>query len=211
MKVLAIGDIHTKTWIINKALDMIDDYDAIIFVGDYADDWNKQSMATIETWRLLKLFQVTNPDKVKIVIGNHDYAYLLGFNPHSSGYNPMTQMLLNTPENKALKLWLLSLPIKLSLDNVTYSHAGIADGLIEFENNTSLWNDDSPLWLRPGTRDYQNMPQIFGHTPQETCVEIKKNIWCIDTFSTYRDGTPIGDGTVLEVIDGKKFNKIKLG
>ncbi len=29
-------------------------------------------------------------------------------------------------------------------------------------------------------------------------------MWCIDTFSTTPDGTPFGDGSVLQIVDGKK-------
>lgn len=37
-RVLAIGDIHTKTWIVDKVSKVIDDYDKVVFCGDYADD-----------------------------------------------------------------------------------------------------------------------------------------------------------------------------
>ena len=51
MKVLAVGDIHTKIWIIDRVREIAENYDKIIFVGDYADDWGKQPMDTINTWK----------------------------------------------------------------------------------------------------------------------------------------------------------------
>lgn len=190
-----------------KVQKVIDNYDAVVFIGDYADDWGKEPQDTIDTWKMLRMLHMSYKDKIKLIIGNHDYAYLLNYIPNSSGFNPTTKLLLNTPENRQLLEWLSKIPITLEIDNVTYSHAGLSQ---EWEDDMPLWSDISPLWLRPDIAYYQKIPQVFGHTPTETCRELELNIWCIDTHSTYRDGTPIGDKTVLEIIDGKEFNIIKL-
>ena len=210
MKTLAIGDLHTKAQIIDKVEKLIDNYDAVIFVGDYADDWNTSPLMTIAIWRRLKELQEKYGEKVTALIGNHDYSYILSFRPYSSGYNATTQMLLSTPENKELLSWLKDLPVTKELDGVVYSHAGIDISWNGSLDDNSLWADNSPLWTRPDDTDYTDTPQVFGHTPSKTCYEVAPNIWCIDTFSTYPDGTPVGDGTVLEITDGKTFNKIKL-
>lgn len=53
--------------------------------------------------------------------------------------------------------------------------------------------------------------QVCGHTPVTTIEShLDNHIFFVDTFSTYRDGTPIGDETVLEIIDGTTFNILKL-
>ena len=206
-RVLAVGDIHTKTWIVNRVEKIADNYDRIVFVGDYADDWGKQPIDTINTWKRLKDFQDAYPKKAKFVIGNHDFAYLLSYYPHSGGFNPLTKLLLNDPENKALKKWLGAIKIKVKIDGVTYSHAGYSES---WTPQDGLWNDFSPIWVRPNEAGNYLPKQVFGHTPSETCWEVQPTVWCIDTFSTYRDGTPFGDETVLEIIDGKTFTKIKL-
>lgn len=207
MKVLAVGDIHTKQWILEAVEKAASSYDAVIFVGDYADDWNSGPLRTIETWRALKDLPVYN---TYFVIGNHDYIYINKTRTISSGYNQTTQMLIDLPENRSIKGWLESLPVTKTLDGVVYSHAGVTADWSEFSDQYDLWDAVSPLWARPNKNKYKNIPQVFGHTPSQTCWEVEPNIWCIDTFSTYPDGTPIGDGTVLEIIDGKEFNKIKL-
>lgn len=203
MKSLALGDIHTKTWIIDAAMKLVDDYDAIVFVGDYADDWDASPIRSLGTWQFLKYFQANYPDKVHILAGNHDYIYAHKTPSLQSGYNYVTQTLLNSPENKDLKDWLRDLPITLELDGVTYSHAGLT---VSYTDGNELWDDRSPLWARPQSANYKAINQCFGHTPSKTCWEVKPNVWCIDTFSTYQDGTPIGDQTVLEILDGEKFN-----
>lgn len=208
MKVLAIGDIHTKIWIINKVRQIAHDFDAIVFVGDYADDWGKAPIDTINTWKELRSFADSRKN-VHLVQGNHDFIYTHNVGTSQGGYSTGTQFMLDMePE---LKRWLRDLPIILELDRVTYSHAGITKDWSGGMHPDTLWNDVSPLWVRPDDGfEYKDMPQVFGHTPSETCWEVDRGIWCIDTFSTYPDGRPFGDGSVLEVVDGKQFIKRSL-
>lgn len=210
-KILAIGDIHTKIWIIEKVAKVINSYDKVVFCGDYADDFNASPQNTLDTWNSLNDLQVKNQSKVELLIGNHDYIYVNETPSLQSGYNPMTHYLIDAPENKYLKEWLKSLSVILEIDGVTYSHAGIANEWSGARDVTGLWNDTSPLWARPGDSiTYKKIPQVFGHTPSDTCYEVKHGVWCIDTFSTMPDGNPVGDGSVLQVIDGKKFSKLYL-
>lgn len=210
-KVLAIGDIHTKIWIIEKVAQVVNDYDTVVFCGDYADDFSASPQDTLDTWNALRDLEMNNPTKVELVLGNHDYIYVHETSSLQSGYSPKTHDLIDAPENKMLKDWLASLPVTVKIDGVTYSHAGITNEWSGAEDSASLWNDTSPLWARPNSRiTYKHIPQVFGHTPSTTCYEVKKGVWCIDTFSTMPDGTPIGDGSVLQIIDGKEFSKLNL-
>lgn len=201
MKVLAVGDVHTKLWVIDRVRKLADHYDAVVFCGDYADDWDANPIDSINTWKEVRSLKHSKPH-VRLVQGNHDYIYTNKTPTLQSGYNPKTQALIDAAENRHLRDWLHSLPITLKLDGVTYSHAGISEPW----DTTSLWCEDSPLWNRPGWHPYKAVPQVFGHTPQKTCTEVRPGSWCIDTFSTHRDGSPIGDKSLLEVIDGRLFN-----
>lgn len=215
MKVLAIGDCHTKSWIIHDAAEVIDFYDKIVFCGDYSDNFNTEPLKSIGTWKTLHTFMKSWPDKVQAVIGNHDYAYVhQEISGRSSGWDPITFTLLNSPENRFLKDWLFTLPVTFELDGVTFSHAGITEEWDGKEEVMSLWNDVSPIWARPahfgGHINYKNIPQVFGHNPSETCTEYQKDVWCIDTFSEDQNNNRIGDQTMLEIIDGKEFKKIDI-
>lgn len=192
---------------IDEAFKLIDQYDKIVFLGDYADNWNANPPATIGTWRYLKLFMESYPDKVCALIGNHDYAYIHHeISGRSSGWSPITQQLINSPENKKIKDWLLTLPIEINIDGVTFTHAGRDVNWNTSNDVRFVWSEDSPLWNRPGSTVYGPEPQVFSHTPQSTCNQLNDNVWCIDTFSEHRDNSPIGDNTILEIIDGKEFN-----
>ena len=203
------------SYVINAVAEIMNKYDTIVFCGDYADNWNAKPNESIETWRMLKIFMDANPDKVRAVIGNHDYAYI---HPEiagrSSGWNPVTYALINAPENKELKQWLLSLPPVLKVDGVTFSHAGVTDQWNGKLDVYSIWDDKSPIWARPkeygGSITYKNIPQVIGHNASKKIWNPAENVWCIDTFSEHQDNSPIGDYTVLEITDGKIFNIIKL-
>jgi hypothetical protein len=214
LKILCVGDLHCKIWIIDEVEQLVDKYDAVVFCGDYADDWGADGLESIDTWHKLYMLAEKHPGKVKPVLGNHDFIYVNKTPSLQSGYNSVTQLAINSPANRYLKEWLLSLPITLEVDGITFSHAGIAEGWDGTTEMSDLWQDHSPLWVRPSWGSYLQAPQVFGHTPQKTCTELYPKIWAIDTFSTDSDGKPLGDNTVLEIItnkNGKKsYKKIKL-
>ena len=209
MKVLAIGDVHCKIWIIKRVREIISEYDKVIFVGDYADNWNAEAIDSANTWIELNHLEFDFQEKVVLVRGNHDYIYTEKTPTLQSGFNRGTQTIINN--NPDLKEWVKSLPIVVEIDGVTYSHAGVDerwDGKLTVD---SLWGEVSPIWVRPGPdTKYKKIPQVFGHTPQLTCTELEPNIWAIDTFSQYPYEDYIGDCTALEVIDGKHFSKRSL-
>ena len=73
------------------------------------------------------------------------------------------------------------------------------DAVVEEINKlgrTEMWNDMSPIWLRPqrlGIRLYKprKLLQVVGHTPMDEITR-EKNLISSDVFSTYWDGRPIG-------------------
>jgi predicted MPP superfamily phosphohydrolase len=176
-KILAIGDIHTKIWIIEKVARIINDYDKVIFCGDFADDFNAGPQDTLNTWSYMKGLQIKNRSKVELVMGNHDYIYVNNTPSSQSGYNPMTHVLIDAPENKNLKEWLTDLPVIIEIDGVTYSHAGIASEWSGAEDVTGLWDDTSPLWARPGGSITYKIYLKYSGTPLPILV-MKSNMGC---------------------------------
>jgi hypothetical protein len=51
---------------------------------------------------------------------------------------------------------------------------------------------------------------VFGHNPSKEVWQPTPKTWCIDTFSHDQNNNPIGDQTMLEIIDGKEFNIINI-
>ena len=101
------------------------------------------------------------------------------------------------------------------IDNVLFSHGGLADEFVrryvpaKYYNDVDavvnavneldpdvMWQDLSPIWYRPQSykgRMYKprKILQVVGHTPVEQ-IEKSGNVISCDVFSTYRDGSPIG-------------------
>ena len=85
MKLIAIGDIHGRT--IWQEIIEAQSFDTLIFIGDYFDskediDPESQMVNFIEICRLKR----ANPDKVILLLGNHDYHYLDGVGEEYSDF-----------------------------------------------------------------------------------------------------------------------------
>lgn len=101
------------------------------------------------------------------------------------------------------------------IDNVLFSHAGVLNDFVEgyvpkakYDDvdavvgeinklgRTEMWNDASPIWLRPQHSKMKlykprKLLQVVGHTPVEGISRAGNLISC-DVFSTRSDGSPIG-------------------
>lgn len=202
---------------------------------DMPDDWNMEFQ--IELYK--KIFEraiefaKTYPDTLWCY-GNHDVSYPWG--RLETGYSPYAERtVLSKLEEMENSLQNSSqIAIMHRIDNVLFSHGGLTadfvqrldEGLLEADidevvaavNNASqnyLWNDESPLWLRPQYRTVNafrndSFVQVVGHTPVEKIFE-KNGIISTDVFSTYRDGTQIGESAMI-VIDSetREYEKMEV-
>lgn len=76
MRIAVIGDIHgLETW--RNIADKVSDYDRIIFIGDYVDSYH--AINQLQRQNLLDIIQFRdeNPDKVILLLGNHDMHYII--------------------------------------------------------------------------------------------------------------------------------------
>lgn len=78
MKILIVPDVHgRKFW--HKAIEMIDEVDQVVFLGDYLDPYGHEGIhfedAVMEFEDVLA-FKEDYPDKVVLLLGNHDMHYL---------------------------------------------------------------------------------------------------------------------------------------
>lgn len=125
---LVIGDVHgSKFWknIVNQHLD--EDY--IVFVGDYVD--SHHSMSDSKMLRnLLEIikFKEKYPDKVKLLLGNHDiHYYFLNSAYRGSGFNFDMMFEFNTIFKNKKHLF----QVAFMYNNTIVSHAGITNRLYQ--------------------------------------------------------------------------------
>jgi len=120
MRIQAIPDLHSKS-IWKELVDLT--CDKIIFLGDYVDDYPPTTDEQIIT-NLLDViqFKKDNPDKVILLLGNHDEQY---FNNYTgcSGYRISYAATLKSifEENRDL------FQIAYQEQNYIWTHAGISE------------------------------------------------------------------------------------
>ena len=121
MKHLIIGDLHGKDcW--KQANTIL--YDKVVFLGDYVDHWtlpdNRIYQNLVEIIELKK----NDPEKVILLLGNHDVQYLHYPNFGCSGFRPSMQRLLTMlfRENKDL------FQAAYQHRNYLFTHAGVTNG-----------------------------------------------------------------------------------
>lgn len=137
MKIIVIGDIHGRpTW---KEIDP-EKYDKIIFDGDYLDSRDPfTDEEIIENFKQIIEFKKTNPDKVVLLIGNHDIMYYdlddsyyqcSGFR---LGYAIEANKLLS--ENHSLFLAAYEIGVVGKLPYL-FTHAGVSTGWYNYNLTT---------------------------------------------------------------------------
>jgi hypothetical protein len=224
VKILVIPDVHLKPWMFQRASELMKEIsagqsvkvDRAVCLMDIADDWRQQFNLDlyVQTYDSAIKFAKEYPDTLWCY-GNHDVCYL--WNQRESGYSGIA------PWTVCEKLRILrdSLPDDSQLaylhriDNVLFSHGGLADAFvrryvpddkyndIDTVVNTingfgcgEMWQDASPIWYRPQYYEGkmykpEKLLQVVGHTPVEGITREENMISC-DVFSTYSTGEPIG-------------------
>ena len=127
MNILTIGDIHgISTW---KEVNP-DEYDKIIFVGDYVDSFDISNLSILNNLKEIIKFKEDNYDKVVLLYGNHDIQYLYDEESRykCSGYRPLMAFDLKTIFNEHKNLFQFAYQI----ENVLWTHAGV----------TRMWADE---------------------------------------------------------------------
>jgi predicted phosphodiesterase len=87
MKVLVIPDVHgISSWkeIVKDVMHMPDVH--VIFLGDYVDNYTMEPWLIMENLNDIIEFKKKHPEKVTLLLGNHDYAYLWNKSA-TSGFN----------------------------------------------------------------------------------------------------------------------------
>ncbi len=221
-KIFIIPDIHLKPNMLLVAEEILENssFDEIVFLGDIPDDWNQEFNVDLyeETFETVADF-MRRHENVFFCYGNHDVSYV--WQAMESGYSVWARDAVLDGLDKIrefLPPWKIGFIHRV--DDVIFSHAGLTkafvercfpedagdiDKLIDKINQCGekeLWRDDSPIWARPQDGNVLLYPegfmQVVGHTPVSAPQEIR-NLLTLDTFSTYRDGSNIGDARFVYV------------
>lgn len=219
MKILIISDLHGRTfW--RRVLNIIDEVDKIIFLGDYLDPYYDENIswedAVIEFKEILKLKE-KYPEKVILLIGNHDCFYMFLNFPDCSRNNYTKRNEINKLFTDNFSKFLLIYEV----DNYLFSHAGLYKEWMELCNFTldDLKNFDasknwpalsatsffrggyhsvgSCVWadIRESVKNelYTDKRQIVGHTQLQKDPYITDKICCLDCRKCFILDTETGE------------------
>lgn len=223
MKLVAIGDLHGRdTW--KKIVEGEKDADTIVFIGDYLDAWNISPGQQLTNLTEILEYKKANPEKVVLLMGNHDFQYLTE-DQRYSGYNSEYAGRFRVFLQSALDEELLQ--IAYEQDGYLFTHAGVTKtwgGHIPeylqkhmalrtnslFSRNPDSFNfypgdtsgcgesiHQSPLWVRPDSllKDFWgDMVQVVGHTSQD--------------HITYYEGPLPHKLIMIDAIEAREYLKI---
>jgi hypothetical protein len=123
-RLLALGDIHGRT-IWQKIL-ANETYDKLIFIGDYFD--SKEGITAeqqITNFKNIIQFKKSHPDKVVLLLGNHDFHYLNFSSRINSGYQKEYASSINKLLHNAIDAGLIQMAFQY--DDILFTHAGVTN------------------------------------------------------------------------------------
>ena len=157
MKILVVGDIHGRDW-----WNTIDPtrYDKIIFLGDYFDSFDISKDTQIENFIDILEFKKSLPDKIILLLGNHDIHYIHAPRYRCTGFSSRilfrARMLFD--DNK--ELFKVAYCIPYNGKSYLFSHAGVSKQWYE-ENQDII--DQVGLDLLNETDQPVTMADILNH------------------------------------------------
>lgn len=128
-KILIIPDQHgSHNWEVAK--EKINEVDFVVFLGDYFDAWHNAWPDQGENFKNICDFKRKNPDKVKLLIGNHDWSYLSGTregeNCSGHQYSKVSEIRALLRANNDI------LDIAFECDGWVFSHAGFSKTWVNY-------------------------------------------------------------------------------
>lgn len=220
-KILIVPDVHgRKFW--RKAPEMINSVDKVVFLGDYLDPYPWEDISRLDAINEFKdiiEFKRSNPDKVVLLLGNHDCAYCFDFGS-ASRYDYENEFEIKSLFKENMDIFRLY----YQEDRYLFSHAGVTNDWLktylpeyDMERFTTLttkelvpflWkislfrggydNTGSIIWSDVREEDREpTFYQIFGHTQLEKDPIIDIAYACLDVRKCFlldtEEGTMIGD------------------
>ena len=170
MKTIVLGDIHGRSnW--KLALHQENQFDRVIFVGDYFDSFDISGVEQIHNFKEIINYKKTNPQiEVVLLLGNHDMPYYPGYNDTTiSGYQhriaPSIMQVVD--ENKE------HLQMAYGFGEYLFTHAGVSPEFMDQAFGSDGWTKDSVvsnlndlLKYRPSAFEFNGMDSSGDNTYQ---------------------------------------------
>jgi len=138
MRTITIGDIHgLDSW---KGIDQ-DKFDFVIFLGDYVDSFNLADEPMMTNFREIIAFKKAYPDKVILLLGNHEASYLDRMYRVAKGFRRSISDEVKLLLQKNAQLFQLVYQYR----NYLWSHAGICQKFYDLKIKPNMLDSDGNL------------------------------------------------------------------
>ncbi len=173
MKIVVIGDVHgRKEW--KNILLQQPDADRYIFIGDYFDSFQIKLEDQINNFLDIIAFKEANMEKVVLLIGNHDYHYVIG-DCGISGFQNIGQYQIAPLMKKYEELFKIAHTEK----NLLFTHAGVGETFMDITFGKGGWTKDTivellnDLWKYKPLSFMFNGQQVHGDDMGQTPIWIR--------------------------------------
>lgn len=156
MKVLSLGDTHGEPITLEIAKENFDKVDHIVFHGDYVDSFDSKWAKQKDTLEKIIEFKKEFPDKVTLLLGNHDIQYIGA--TICSGHQAVSYVDIQDFLNQHFDLFNA---IEV-IDKWIFSHAGVSE--YWFNNK---YGHISDVEYDDKTDPFENLEQINEHFRQK--------------------------------------------
>ena len=206
-KILIIPDVHGRTfW--KKAI-KTGDYEKIVFLGDYTDPYEMEGITNREALKNFKsiiAFKQQKPEKVVLLLGNHDLHYYSGYYYELAGgvrYDSVSAIALQRLFAKYRSFFQLAWETDWGSKHYLFSHAGITQSWLkrnmklirkpdarhlnrllrgDYPSGSIVWADVEELLV---SNPLSGIYQIVGHTMQFDGPIITENLACLDCRAAF--------------------------
>jgi predicted MPP superfamily phosphohydrolase len=160
-KILIVGDVHGRTfW--KKAKELINEVDKVVFLGDYLDPYPHEYILrkdALSNFHDILAFKKEYPDKVILLIGNHDYHYwpkykeYYGCRRDEERFDQISELFMSNLDNFQLSY---------KIENYLFTHAGVLDYWLKVLNGekkvrcTVTFKFDHPITI-------DNLNELLGN------------------------------------------------
>ena len=132
-KLLVLPDIHGRRfW--KEPCKNIDEYDKVVFLGDYLDPYGFEGIdveETVENFKEIIDFKKQNMDKVILLLGNHDLPYYSKDYFNLSSYHCRHSVRHHHEIHKLFNDNVDLFQIAYVYDDILFTHAGVESGWLE--------------------------------------------------------------------------------
>lgn len=160
-----IGDLMADQYPFNE-------YDTIIFIGDYVDSFTVSNVIMKKNLEDLMLFKNTYPDKVVLLLGNHDVQYIVDHHT-CSGYRPEMRFDFNQIYKANINNFKIAHVLPTPGGPTLFTHAGVTNEWLEelresFRNTPSHKRELFAEWAESPVEDILNaawdfnMPELYN-------------------------------------------------